>query len=734
MKRLPVLFSLFLLTIGVTAQSYKFFNYGTSDGLCDQFAYTINQDPQGFLWIGTTQGLCRFDGKVFEQDFKGDSIPTSIAYTSLLDSRGILWFGHANGLLSQLENGEFRLIDPGDDFRSKIMAIREDGEGNILVLFQQSGLMVINPALEITYIGDRTDPADPFAGKFLNDFQITPDGNLLAGTQDGLVIYRYDDDLETYIETGNIADLQYLVVQEIVPAINENEYWVGTEDEGLYRLTGEGFDPAGFTVEKIGIDQGLGYARITSIVFDGDRRVWITDTGVGIYRIELDETGFPLASVLFNVENGIPNEYINEVFIDEEGNQWFSSQGNGIAVLRDQAFTFFDVWGDEQFFDVTALYLDGDHYWFGGQSRIAYYESGSPEEITYFGAQQGLPDDKVTALYVDPNGDLYIGTENSGLHIKPAGVTRIRPLVVTRNSLDNIVNAIDGVGNTVFVATTNGVYSIDIPTGKRSSITTANGLPHNKINDILVDRKGRVWIATITSGLYSVKTDENGLLSVNTDEQFLIDGKPKLEFLTLAEDDNGTIWAGTDGGVFKFNDDTPGWYTSEQGLINNYAYAIGVDPKGYIWVGHRKGLSRIHPENETVRKYGKESGFDSDILRSAVSTSDNGKMYLGTTGGIIQFDAFQAREDTVAPKLSLKSVNISGTPYDPTQKIRLKYGKYRVRIDFVGINLSNPEQVTYQFKLDGYEEEWSDISNAPYASYGRIEDGDYTFLLKACDG
>ena len=95
------------------AQSYRFFSYGVPEGLCDNFAYTINQDKQGFLWIGTTQGLCRFDGREFDQEFRGDSIPPSIALASLLDSRGRLWFGHENGQISVLEEDQFRLVDAG---------------------------------------------------------------------------------------------------------------------------------------------------------------------------------------------------------------------------------------------------------------------------------------------------------------------------------------------------------------------------------------------------------------------------------------------------------------------------------------------------------------------------------------------------------------------------------------------------------------------------------------------
>jgi ligand-binding sensor domain-containing protein/serine phosphatase RsbU (regulator of sigma subunit) len=728
-KRLPVLFSLILFSLGGFAQTYQFFNFGLSEGLCDKFAYTINQDPQGFLWIGTTQGLCRFDGKVFEQGFRGDSIPVSIAFSSLLDSRGRLWFGHENGMLSMLEEGAFKLFSPSEELRSSIHDIHEDPDGNILALFQQSGLMVISPALEINIIGgDPDDQANPFGGKFLNCFEVTAEGNLLVGNNDGLSIYRYDNELETYIHTGYIPELRYLLVQKIVRAVNENEFWVGTEDEGLFRVTGSGYNPEQYGVEKIGADQGLAYARISSIVFDGTRRVWITDYGVGIYRFELDQEGRLGSSVLFNVENGIPNEYINHVFIDEEGNQWFSSQGNGIAVLRDQAFTFFDIWEDEQLPEISAVYTSGADHWFGGNGRIAYYSGETPDHISILGRAGGIPEDRITALYLDHRNNLYIGTERSGLYVMRNGNSRVSPLFISGNSLENIINAIDGNGDSIFVATNNGIYSLNPANGRRTLFSTANGLPHNKVNDVLVDPDGTAWLALPTSGLIGIKSGKEIV-------QVILEGKPKLEFISLAQDKQGVIWAGTSGdGVFKFNNDTLRWYGEEQGLLNDYTYAIGIDPKGYVWIGHRQGLSRIDPVKGTILSYGKESGFTADISKNAVATSEGGKLLLGTSDGVIQYDAFQAKEDTIPPRLSLKSVVISDTPYDPTQAIRLKYNRYRMRFDFVGINLSNPDQVTYQFKLDGYEEEWSDISNVPYAFYGRVEDGTYTFLLKACDG
>ncbi|MEN8203072.1 MAG: two-component regulator propeller domain-containing protein [Bacteroidota bacterium] len=732
MKRFTALLTIALLSYIGSAQTYQFFTYGLPEGMCDNFAYTINQDPMGFLWIGTSQGLCRFDGRVFEQDFKGDSIPQSIAHTSLMDSRDRLWFGHENGLLSVLEDGRFTRIDPGvegDNLRSKISAIREDASGNILVLCQQTGLLVISPNLQIIHAGDPADPADPFAGKVLYDFQQTSQGHLLVGTNMGMLIYRYDSSLETYIQTGAIADLEYMGIMEIVPGINENEYWVGTEDEGLFRLEGTGYDPDAYVVEKLVEDSGLAYASVSSIRFDGSRRVWVNDFGKGIYRIELDENGIPGSFIFLNVDTGIPHQYISHIFIDKEGNQWFSSQGSGIAVLRDQAFTFFNPWQEEPFADVNSICYRGDEYWFGGRGRLGYSSEKASEEISYLGFENGVPDDRITALYMDQERNLYMGTSRSGLFVKREGSNTVNSLVVSRNSLENIVNAIDGNGDSIFVATNNGVYTLNLKTGNRTSRSTANGLPHNKINDVFVDHDGVAWVATATSGL----------VSVNSEKQFLIEGKPKLEFKTLEEGTNGVIWAGTDGdGVirFDFNEGSLDVYNAAAGLKNDYTYAMGIDPKGYVWIGHRNGLSRIDPGLGTIATYGKESGFTSDIRENAALSSGDGKLFFGTNEGVIQYDAYQAREDTLAPRLSLKSVHISDVPYDPEQEIKLKYGRYRLRIDFVGINLSNPDQVTYRYKLDGYEDEWREISGGgeTYAYYSRVEDGDYSFLLKACDG
>ncbi len=729
MKRLTVLLVSVLFSLAGSAQTYQFSSYEVADGLIDIFTYTLNQDPDGFLWIGTGQGLCRFDGKDFLTEFKGDTIPLSIAHTSLRDSKGRMWFGHENGLISVWIDGSFKVISPPDNHRTIISAIREDVHtGNILILSQKGGVFVIDESLQIIHAGDPADPDDPFAGKTLYDLQVTPDGSLLVGTQMGLSIFRFDEEAERYIQTGSVAGLEYVGggVKTLVSAPGENEYWAGTIDEGLYRMSGSGYDPASYQVEKIGEGLGIDYATIHSIVFDGDLRVWVNSYGEGVYRFDLDMEGNLMSPLLFDVDAGLPGEYISEVFIDEEDNQWFSSQGKGIGVLRDQAFTFYSVWQEDDA-NIYSIFVNGSEQWFGGHGQIAYSTGTGVNEYSYLNQANGLPDDKITALYQHASGDLFIGTEANGLYRKKQGSDRITSLISSRNSLENRIQAIDSQGDSIFVATYDGVYTLNLSNGRRTFRSTTNGLPHNQVNDLLMDSEGIAWIATKIHGLWSA----------NSEKQFLIEGKPKLEFTSLVEGEDGVIWAGTFGnGVFRFdfNEESLSHFGVADGLKSAYVYAIEADPVGNIWVGHRLGLSCIYPDREVVQKFGMESGFVSDVRANATAIASGGRMYIGSSGGVIQYDAYQSREDTLAPRLSLKRVKINEALYDFSKDIKLKYGRYSVRIDFVGINLSNPEQVSYQYKLDGHDDKWSDVSTVPYAYYGRVEDGNYAFMLKACDG
>jgi len=703
-------------------QAFQIMRYGIEDNLCHNSTYTILQDSQGYIWVSTSQGLCRFDGINFSSEFKGDTLPATISSVSYLDSRDRIWFGYMDGQIAMFDGSKFTVWSHPETDVSAIVGFAEDKSGNILAMTQQNGMIVIDNKRVVQYV------TDPFEGVFISAFELTEEGDLIIGGFNGATLYTTTGDPVDYKLAGSIKGIPFTRIQDISQGRQQGNYWVGTEDEGLYMITGSGGDVDGYTVINAGKEQGLSYSSIYAILVDDAGYLWVSDYGKGVYRFRLDENSNLSGRLFISVQGGLPEEYIKDLVKDDEGNIWFASQSNGIAVLRDQAFTFYDIADGVEVPEITAIFIDGNDFWLGSKDGMLFNTSGgSASKFVKYSPSDGLPSTEITALWRDYRGRVYIGTQGRGVYTLDVSSGKISRFFAANNTLGNTINALKGDSTTIWIATNDGIHSINLQSGARDHQTTLTGLPHNVINDILLDHNGKVWIATRGSGIYCLN---NG----DSDQKYTIQGNPKLEFVCLAEDEDGEIWAGTaEDGVFKFGHDTLAVYSVNNGLKARYTYAIVIDPMGYVWVGHQLGLSRINPENGNIAVYDEKMGFTSDILYRSVGVSDQGLVLFGTNQGVIVYDSYRARTDNVPPRLNITELEISDSIYTATEDIKLPYGVYKMRIDFIGINLSNPEQVTYRYKLDGFDD-WSDPTHETFAKYSRLEDGEYTFMLSACDG
>ena len=696
--------------------------YGIKEGLCHESTFSLVQDDKGYLWVTTTQGLCRLDGKNFTSEFPGDALPAVIPTAGFMDSKNRLWFGYTNGEIAVLQEGIFTLLRQEDALESSIVGFAENRQGQILAMSQQHGINIIDRNLNVTAI------REPFEGVFVSDFALNAEGHLLIGGFTGMELFRKTNTDAAFERAGRIEGIPFARIRDIVGGINTGHYWVGTEDEGFYRLTGSGDDPAGYQVINEGEKHGLQYSSVYDIMVDESGFLWLSDYGNGVYRFVMGEGGILNEKVLIKVQGGLPEAYIRDILKDDEGNIWFASQSKGVAVLRDQAFTFYDFADGVDVPEITALEIKGIDHWFGAVDGNLYHMEGSAiASGKLYTRANGLPGDGITALWLDENKHLFIGTASSGVYLLRRGSGVVSRYFSAGNSLGNIINAIAGDPEYLWVATNDGVFRINRSNREVTHQNTMTGLPHNVVNDVLVDRNGLVWIATRGSGLYCVNDGQD-------QQHMTIQGSPKLEFITLAEDASGQIWGGTyEDGVFYFSEDSLKVYSTEQGLMSRFTYAVDIGPRGAVWVGHRLGLSKIDPETDNVVVYDQNMGFTSDVQHRAIDVNDNGVVLFGTNNGLISYDTYKERPDTVPPRLNITALNISDSLYDASQDIFLPYGVYKMRIDFVGINMSNPDQVTYRYKLDGYDD-WSEPTRETFARYSRVEDGNYTFMLQACDG
>ncbi len=712
-------FTLYLVVTAFSlhAQNYKFRQYGVKDGICHPFVYTVNQDEKGYIWLGTGEGLCRYNGFEFDGDFEADSLPDAFVKKSYRDSEGNLWFGHNDGSITLYDGTKFLVMNTGDKITSTINDITEDPDGRIVFATQNQGLIIIGEDHGVEII------QEPFKRKLISSICFTPAGQLLVGAFDGLHLYGYDFTADTITYQSKISAAPSTQITDIVYDGQGGLFWIGSQDEGLHALKLDENDAASSSVEKIGNDDILKYTSIMSIMVDRDGYLWLSTRGEGVYKLAVRVDNMTITEfVNFSEHNGLGSRYTTEVFQDLEGNIWISTYGNGLAGLFDEAFTFHD-YQDQTGTTLSAVLTDEEGFWMAGNGKLVRYNTGLQSTMQEFGPGNGLPQDKITALFEDENGYLWIGTGNSGLYRMNVEQGVISRYFISQNSLENIVNAIDGAGGIIWMATNNGVFSINFATGKMERFGIGPRIPHNKINDVFVDSEGNAWIATRSNGIVSVNTEKEYAISA---EQMVV-----LEFISITEDEYGNLWAATaNDGIFQFLADTLEHYSTYNGLKSAACYSIVDDHQGNIWVGHRLGLSKLDLERRIVVTYGTESGINGDCEPNASAVTSDGVVLFGTSDGLVQFDTKKERRNLTPPLTSIISVNIEDKEYDFSKPIVLPYGIYKVRIEWIGLNYAASEKVTYQYKLNGYDD-WSDPTSKVYEQYPRIEDGNYTFMLMA---
>jgi serine phosphatase RsbU (regulator of sigma subunit)/ligand-binding sensor domain-containing protein len=705
---------LFLACTSIISQNINFKRYGLEQGLIHPTIYSVNQDNSGFIWLGTGAGICRFDGIKFQKPLTTDSISDAYANVSFRAEDGSMWFGYDDGSICKYQNRKLSRIYRNEESQSIITSITQDDEGYIIAASQNSGIYLIKDNfVKQIIIGTE--------GKLIYSVFPLLNKTFLIGTGNGIWIARLDINKSELIFDKSIEGIPATKIQCILHSNKENRYLIGTEDEGAFSLTIT--NDKKFEAKKIGSEFDLVNANVQWILEDRQDNLWICTFGNGVFKLIFDSITNKYPSYLvYNQDNGLGDNYIKSAYQDLEGNYWFGTYSNGLSGIVDEAFVFYNFKTESLNNDILSVESSNDGFWLGSRKALYFISTKTLNQKKIFTDRNGLPNDNITALKVVDNATLYIGTEKNGLYKMTVGSDRITPYISSNNSLENKINVIEFNDNILWLGTNGGVLSNNLKTGKHEKYSTDTDLPHNKINDLFIDSKGIVWIAT----------KSNGLVSLNSEKHYSMEGADKIEFLSITEDKLGDIWASTYGdGLFCFKKDSILHLSEDNGLNSNYGYSLTTDEDGNIWVGHRLALSKVNPSTLNIVTYGSEIGITGDCNINAINKDKNGTIRFGTTDGLIQYNYNKLRQKMVPPSINMLSIKISDKEYDFSDRIDLPYGIYRIRFEFVGLNYSAPASVRYQYKLDGWETEWSDISNNTYAYYPRIEDGKFKFIIRA---
>jgi ligand-binding sensor domain-containing protein/signal transduction histidine kinase len=682
----------------------------TENGLPQNTVHSIAQTRDGYIWIGTEEGLARFDGVRFTVFDKQNTpqIKSNYIRTLLADRQGALWIGTAEGLV-RMKDGKFTLFTTNEGLPSDtIQAVYEDRAGNLWVatttglgLFKGGGLTTFTTkerliggsiqalledadgALWIATpygVGRVKDGAftnhtvrDGLGSNSVRAIQQDRDGRLWFGSLGGLTSLSRGR-FTTYTTRDGLPSDRIISLH----AGRDGGLLVGTAG-GLCRFTDGRF--TGFNA-----GDALSTSTILSLLEDLEGNLWIGTESGGVNLLK--DTKF----TTYTVRNGLSNDLVKSIYGDRQGNTWIGTDGGGLNLLKDGKLTVYTT--RDGLSSNVVLALSGDsagNLWAGTPDGLNRFSQG---KFTTYTSADGLANNDVRSIHADHRGNLWIGTRG--------GLTRMK----------------DGVFRT---------------------FTEVDGLPNDLITTLYEDAKGNLWIGTF------------GGLSRLTNEEFTTfttkDGLSSDAVISLYEDSDGTMWIGTNGGgLNRMKDGKLIAYTTSNGLLDDVVYRILEDGRNNLWLSCRKGIFHIGKKelddfanarlaSIAPAAYGTADGM---MTRECSGGGDpagwrgsDGKLWFPTIKGVAMIDPERIRTNSHAPPVVIEQIRIDDQSFAPGDRIELPPGTTRFDLYYTAPSFVAPEKVRFKYKLEGFDNDWIDSGTRRIAYYTNLRPGAYTFRVIA---
>jgi ligand-binding sensor domain-containing protein/serine phosphatase RsbU (regulator of sigma subunit) len=707
---------MFLFPALLNSQTYSFKNYGTEYNIPDGFIYTINQSDNGFLWVGTGKGLLRFDGFNYYSVEYPDSSLGRNPNVSLKDKSGTLWFGCNDGTVFYTSGNKLRKVLLSNS--KSISGILEGPDGLIYIIPQGEAIYSVNPLIpeEIHQYNFSSHPV-------LYSASFTSSGNLLIGTRENILICSLGKD--SVFVKGVIEGFDNSAINAIHKTEESSKFLVGTEDNGLFLLTLSGNNNL---LTRFRDHPEWSALRVKSISEDSGNNFWISTFGSGVIQFQMSDNNESVKSVrLFNSDSGLGSDDTKLVFQDAEGNYWFGLFGKGVSMLTSYSFGFYTPGKNLQ---NNILFVDSldNNYILGTPSGFHIFDPVAGKSLSFTSLTAQIGGVQITSYNLDKEKNLWIGTKGNGLYLRNnSGV--VRQFYRNGDSGADEINDIEIDGNNIWLATINGVIVIDKSSRtEKHKFDITNGLPPKSINKIFLDINGNAYIGAESDRLYMIDR-EFKISSGNS----LMYGNTINKVLSFSKSKRGEIWAATGGnGVFGFLSDSVSAFNRSNGLMSQYCYSILADSENNVWIGHEKGFSRLNSETGIVSVYGTDYAKNGVCNPDGMFESADRKIFIGTTEGLIIYDRQKDIKSSIPPFNNIISIVVnngdSDVVYDYQPSIELKFKKYRITIQYSGINFSSPDKVYYSTFLENYDPLPSKMSTSREVAYS-LSDGKYKFNL-----
>jgi ligand-binding sensor domain-containing protein/signal transduction histidine kinase len=713
------------------AEGLVFRSWGTAAGLPQNSVNAIAQTPDGYLWVGSRDGLARFDGVRFTVFGLRDGLQSVEIQTLCLDRHGTLWIGTSGGGLSRWIEGKIenvalphQLIAP-----DSVTALAEDADGRLWIgtgaglSIWQDDRFVERPELAMLERASvRSLRRDSHGGMWIgtgsqglyafNDQRLAesqgPAGNeriaayclfedsvsnLWASVGNGTVLCRRAGDWNCYTQTNGLPFAYVTCLAQD----SEGTLWAGSLDEGLYYFQDGRF----VAIRK---EQGLSANDIRSLYPDREGNLWVGTRTGGLNRLSRRK----LSSL--GAAQGLVSDYARGVAETSDGTLWVATTGGGLC--RSRAGGFDSVAPYYAFAESVLAAKDGT-LWCGASRGLLSWKDGQ-QKSTYTD-EDWVRSATITALCEDLHGGLWIGTSESRLIHSADGKFEEFPLRIAHGPITGLAQAPNGdlwVGSTA-----GGVQRIRLGS---DVIFSVRNLPSQSIRTLYLDREGSLWIGTAGAGM---SRWQEGRVTTFTSRQ----GLGADTIVQIVEDDDGYLWFGTSRGILRVR---------KAALID---LAAGK-------------TTFLHP-----RTFGVNDGMPVEECSSgffpAGFKTRSGMICFSTVKGLVLLDPHRQETNAAPPNVLLEEVLVDGqvqtsvaSPVGkndwfaaelgealPARAINIAPGGRELELHYTGISFGSPEKLRFRYKLEGLDREWVEAGERRTAYYHRLAPGSYTFMVLACN-
>ena len=686
----------------------------TKTGLPEGAILSLAQTSDGYLWLGTDEGLARYDGVSLTM-FTTDTSPglgNDAVYSLAPGPGGSLWIGTLSGV-SLYKGGVFHQIFSTTGAVIRLFRERDD---RVWAGTMGAGLYSVQGGRVRAYHTD-----DGIPGRFIYAMAQTPDGSVWFGTDHGLIYYEGGKFRSYGARNGPFGGhIRGLAVA------NDGSLWIAAVAPTLYRLHGG-------RLTATPLPDTLRHARVYSLFADRQGGLWSLYNHDGAALLQGGRW------TRYTTAQGLPGNDASLAIEDREGDVWLGTL-EGATELRQGVFSRFgpseglsepNVW--------TVLQARDGSLWVGTNSKgLDHIDKDG--RVRVYGARDGLPPVSIYALSESPDGSLWIGFEHGTLsHLSHDRITSFHDPDGNTQNLNAILQ--DPSGGRQSDGLLLGQYRenglVRFSQGRLQHSTVPG-----QINVLARGTDGSIWVGTDHGGLSHIA---QGMVKTYTVQS----GLSSNFIVSLYVDRQGVVWAGTMGhGLNRLENGHITQYGTAQGLFSSTAGGILEDDEGYLWFTSESGIYKVRKQELTLFAEGRIASVHSVSygLADGLTTLDcnygpnpsvwrglGGRLYFATSNGIVSVDPAHSRVAASSSPVLVQSVLVNQTPQAFRNGLRLQPGAADLEIRYTQPEFAATHPLHFRYRLSGFDRHWVDVGGRRSAYYTHLPPGRYVFEVEAAE-